>query len=190
MPQEVLQKLLDGNSRFVAGTPERPRQNMKRRAEIAEAQHPEAIVVACSDSRVAPEILFDQGLGDLFVIRTAGEVCDHVALASIEYAAEHLGSSLILVLGHKRCGAVKATCDGGDHHGHLSQLINAMRNAVENARGQAGDLLDNAVKENVKNVVKQLKTSEPILAKMVNDGKLEVVGAYYDLDSGAVSLVE
>ena len=190
MENSVLQKLLDGNSRFVAGSPDRPRQSAKRRAEIAEHQHPEAIIVSCSDSRVPPEIIFDQGLGDLFVIRTAGKMIDNAALASAEYAALHLHVPLIVILGHKRCGAVKAAVDGGDHHGHLTQLVNAMQSAVENARSQEGDLLDNAVKENVKNVVKQLKTSEPILVEMVNGGKLEVVGAYYDLDTGAVSLVQ
>lgn len=190
MPNQTLQKLLDGNSRFVAGTPERPRQNLKRRAEIAEHQAPEAIILSCSDSRVAPEILFDQGLGDLFVIRTAGQVVDNVPLASIEYGAEHLKVPLIIVLGHKRCGAVKATVDGGELPGHLHSLTFPIKAAVETVKSHDGDLLDNAIKANVRLIVKQLQNSEPILSHLVKDNKLTVVGAYYDLDTGAVSLVE
>lgn len=190
MVKEILQKLLDGNTRFVAGTPERPRQNIKRRAEISEHQTPEAIILSCSDSRVAPEILFDQGLGDLFVIRTAGQVIDNAVLGSIEYGAEHLHVSLIVVLGHKRCGAVKAACAGGDLPGHLNSLTFPIKAAIENAKKQAGDLLDNSVKENVRSIVKQLQNSEPILSHLVSENKLTIVGAYYDLDSGAISMVE
>lgn len=190
MANQTLQKLLDGNSRFVAGTSDHPRQNLKRRAAIAEHQTPEAIIVSCSDSRVAPEIIFDQGLGDLFVVRTAGQVIDNVALASIEYGAEHLHAPLLVVLGHKRCGAVQAAVDGGNLTGHLSSLTQPIKAAVETAKTQSGDLLDNSVKENVHLIIKQLQNSEPILSHLVKDNKLTIVGAYYDLDTGAVSLVE
>lgn len=190
MSKEIIQKLLDGNSRFAAGTAVKPNQNQKRRSELTSAQHPEAIVLSCSDSRVAPEIIFDQGLGDLFIIRTAGHVIDDIALASIEYAAEHLHVSVIIVLGHKSCGAVKATIDGHELPGHLNSLTKAIAPAVESALNQDGDLFENAIKNNIKDTVAKLKSSEPILAELVKNNKLTVVGAYYDLDSGAVSIVE
>ncbi|MDP1709438.1 MAG: carbonic anhydrase [Candidatus Komeilibacteria bacterium] len=190
MNNETMQKLLDGNSRFAAGTAIKPNQNQKRRAELVQAQHPEAIIVSCSDSRVSPEIIFDQGLGDLFVVRTAGHVIDDAVLASIEYAAEHLHTQLIVVLGHKNCGAVKATIDGGELPGHLGGLTKAIANAVETALTQDGDLFVNAVTANINTVVKQLKSSEPILAELVKNNKLDIVGACYDLESGVVGLVE
>lgn len=186
---QTLTELLAGNQRFVSGQAQHPRQDATRRTEVAVGQKPKAIIIACSDSRVAPEIIFDQGLGDLFVVRTAGQVTDDVALASIEYAVEHLGTGLIIVLGHKRCGAVQAAVDGGEAHGHLNALIDKIKPAVEQAKTMPGDLVDNAVRANITMTVGKLKASEPVIAQAIKTNTLQVVGAYYDLDTGAVSVL-
>ena len=184
--QTALQWVKFGNERHMAGRYVHWHQSAERRGEVAGAQHPHAIVVACSDSRVPPEILFDQGLGDLFVVRVAGNVVGDHELASIEYAAEHLGVPLVIVLGHQRCGAVAAAVKGGDMPGHLGSLISALAPAVSRTKGIEGDRVDNTVHSNVRLVVDAIRTSEPVLSHMVNSGKLEVVGAYYSLDTGEV----
>jgi carbonic anhydrase len=181
-----LQALIDGNQRFASGHPLHQNQDAQRRSDVAGGQHPFAIVVGCSDSRVPPEIIFDQGLGDLFVVRVAGNIVNDQALGSIEYAVEHLGAHVIVVLGHDGCGAVKAAVDGGDMPGHLGSVTAAIAPAVETARHDPGDLLDNAINENVLRVVNQIKTSEPILSHDVEAGNLTVVGARYELSSGTV----
>jgi carbonic anhydrase len=186
---EALTKLMDGNRRFVAGRHENSSRSPQRRAELAQSQKPFAIVVSCSDSRVGPEVVFDQGLGDIFVIRTAGEVLDAPGLGSIEYAVEHLGSPLIVVLGHQRCGAVVAAVAGDKAPGHIDALVKAIRPAVVETKGKPGDHVDNAVRANVSRVVRQLKNSQPILAEFSHAGKVRIVGAYYDLDSGVVAMV-
>lgn len=190
-PETSLQKLIEGNNRYVLDKSEKPRQNSARRSETAESQHPFAIVVTCSDSRVPPEILFDQGIGDLFIIRTAGNVIDSAAIGSIEYAAEHLGVQLIVVLGHERCGAVSAAVKGGEAPGQISTLVKYIEPAVEKAKHiKTGGLIDNAINENVSNTVEKIAESEPILKELREKGKLKVTGAYYDLDSGAVQFFE
>lgn len=186
---ESLQKLIAGNQRFVESKMFHSNQSAERRDEVAKEQHPIAVIVSCSDSRVPPEILFDQGLGDLFVIRSAGNLVDDIGLGSIEYAAEHLGVQLIIVLGHERCGAVSAAVQGGEAPGHIAKLIEEINPAVEKAKKQSGDLLDNAVLSNIKIVVEQLQNSEPILKEFVHDKKLNIVGARYDLDDGVVTIV-
>ncbi len=186
--EEALAKLLQGNKRYVAGKPLHPNHAAKRRAQVANGQQPFAIIVSCSDSRVPPEVLFDQGLGDLFVVRSAGHVVDDFALGSIEYAVEHLGTKLIVVLGHERCGAVDATVKGGEAPGHIKSVVEAIRPAVAKARGKHGDVLCNAVKSNVKMVAEKIKASGSILAEPIEDGLLKVVGAYYDLDTGTVEM--
>lgn len=186
---EALRKLLEGNKRYAAEAAVNPDHDAACRTRVAKGQAPFAIVLGCSDSRVAPEVLFDQGMGDLFVVRTAGQVADDVALGSIEYAAEHLGAPLVVVLGHERCGAVKATADGGEAPGHIEALVKAIRPSVEKVKGKEGDLAENAMVANVEATVEQLKASKPILAKLVEEGKLKVVGARYDLDTGEVTLL-
>lgn len=183
------QQLMAGNQRYVAGAPTRTHQDAARRSEVATGQRPLAVVVGCADSRVPPELLFDQGLGDLFVVRVAGEVVDDAALGSIEYAAEHLGTGLIVVLGHERCGAVGAAVAGGEAPGHLSALVDAIAPAVAAARGEPGDLGENAMRMHASLVAKSLAASEPILAERVREGKLKVVAARYDLDDGTVTLL-
>jgi carbonic anhydrase len=155
---------------------------------IAAGQHPFAIILGCADSRVPPEIIFDQGLGDLFVIRVAGNILDDAILGSIEYAVEELGTALVLVLGHERCGAVAATVKHAEVVGHISTLINAIQPAVDRAKNKPGDLLDNAVRANIELVVAQLKSSMPV-ADLVLKNKLTVVGAQYNLKCGSVDLI-
>jgi carbonic anhydrase len=180
---EALEKLLAGNRRYLSGLPASRFGTAARRKEIAEHQHPFAVVVCCSDSRVGPEVVFDQGIGDIFVIRTAGEIVDDVGLGSIEYAVDHLGVPLVVVLGHERCGAVAATLKGGEAPGHIGALIKAIEPAVAESKGASGDQLDNAVRAQVRAVVRQLKSAELLR-------KAEVVGARYDLDTGVVEVID
>ncbi len=184
--KQALQKLFEGNTRFVASHALHPNQTAKRRSELTAGQHPFAVVVGCADSRVPPEIIFDQGLGDLFVIRVAGNIVDDVVLGSIEYAVEHLGVPLVMVLGHESCGAVTASIQGGEPHGHIGSIVKAIQPAVEQAKEQSGDLLVNAIQTNVARVVEHIKTVAPILSQAVKEEKVQVVGGYYNLDTGEV----
>jgi carbonic anhydrase len=186
---EALARLTEGNRRYRSGKPRRRHRDPRRRNEVASAQHPIAAVLGCADSRVPPEIVFDQGLGDLFVVREAGNVADDHGLASLEYAVEHLGVRLIVVLGHERCGAVSAAVSGSTAHGHLETLLDALRPAVVHAKAQPGDPVDNGVRANVARVVEDLRASKPVLASKVHDGSLKVVGARYDLETGAAELL-
>lgn len=185
-----LDKLVQGNERFASGAPTHFHETLERRGEIAKGQHPFAVVVGCSDSRVPPELVFDQGLGDLFVVRTAGEVLGDGALGSIEYAVEHLGCELVVVLGHERCGAVGAVVQGGELPGHLSSFTPAILPVIAEAKKKGGDVLDNAVRAHAQRVVRQLAECEPILSEYVHLGKLQIVGARYDLDTGVVEFFE
>jgi carbonic anhydrase len=189
-PKEANECLIEGNRRFVAGHEQHPHQDPARRTELANTQHPFAVILGCADSRADPEVLFDQGLGDLFVVREAGNVIDDHTLGSIEYAAEHLHSPLIVVLGHERCGAVAAARDTiaakGHAEGHIESLVEAIRPAVESTTGQDADA---TCKANIRNVVRALKASQPLLEQMVEKGEVAVVGAYYDLDTGVVTFL-
>lgn len=191
-PDAALQQLLDGNARFVSGKLEHPDRSTERVAALAAGQHPIAVVLGCSDSRVPPEIVFDAGLGELFVVRVAGNTADAAGVGSIEYAVEHLGAPLIVVLGHGKCGAVKAAVDTVETRvepaGHLGAVVDPIKPAVEKVLDRGGDVLDNAVHENVSEVVEHLKTSEPVLANEVHEGHVKIVGAYYDLSTGKVTV--
>ena len=184
------QKLVEGNKRFVSSQMIHPNSTSEIRTELAKGQHPFAVIVSCSDSRVPPEVVFDQGLGDLFVIRTAGEVVDDIAIASIEYAVEHLGTKLIVVMGHQKCGAVDAAIKGKKLTPSLNKLMAAIAPAVVEAKKQNGNLLYNAIHENVNRIVKQLSTSKPVLEEFVHEHKLSVIGAYYNLNSGVVDFLK
>ena len=213
-PAEAISRLKEGNARYTSGN-EHPHESAEerrymatnsyenagmiflgrtaaqateRRAELTKSQHPFAVVVGCSDSRVPPELVFDEGLGDLFVIRVAGNVIDDHALGSIEYAVDHLAVRLVVVLGHQRCGAVKAAKETiaakGQAPGHIQSLVTAIQPAVEaTAKGD----LEATVRENVKNVVQALRSSAPLLKGKVDSGEIKVVGAYYNLDTGSVA---
>lgn len=186
---EALKILSEGNKRYVVGKFIRPHQTSVRRAELIEGQHPFAIVLSCSDSRIPVELVFDQGVGDIFVVRNAGNIADDVALASIEYAAAHLHVSLAVVLGHGSCGAVTATASGGELEGHLPAIASAIRPAVDKAKTQQGDLVNNAARANAVMVAEQLRTSKPVLSELVKSRKLTIVAAFYDIKSGKVEFI-
>src|SRR3989475_10187529 len=217
-PDEAVSRLKEGNGRYSSGKAQHPHESSeerayiatdsyenagvtflgmtaaeaaKRRAELTKSQHPFATIVSCSDSRVPPEIVFDQGLGDLFVLRVAGNVIDDHSLGSIEYAVDHLAVRLIVVLGHQRCGAVKAAKEtiaaNGKAPGHIESLVTAIQPAVEAT--VHGDL-EATVKANVKDVVQALRSSAPVLKPKVDSGELRVLGAYYSLNTGAVAFLD
>jgi len=183
---DVLAELKAGNEHHATKHYQHPHQTAARQRELTTTQHPHATILSCADSRVAPEIVFDQGLGDLFDVRVAGNIAGDAEIASIEYAADHLGVPVLVVLGHQRCGAVTAATEPGEAPGHLPVLIAAIRPAVEQARGMPGDTIDNAVRINVENVVRQLTGSQPVLAGLTAAGRLQVVGAVYSLDTGKI----
>jgi carbonic anhydrase len=217
-PAEAISRLKEGNGRFTAGNPQHPHESVderkymaansyenagiislgmtseqatKRRAELAKSQHPFAIILSCSDSRVPPEIVFDEGLGDLFIVRVAGNVLNDEGLGSIEYAVDILGARLIVVLGHQSCGAVdaamKTVAAKGKAPGHIQSLVTAIKPVVDST--PKGDL-DTTIKANVKHVVDALRSSTPILKARVDSGDVQVIGGYYTLDTGAVTFFE
>ncbi|WP_152050259.1 carbonic anhydrase [Tautonia marina] len=197
-PDAVLAKLMEGNRRFVNGTPSLlSRRRPEDFAQLAEGQAPSAIIVACADSRVPPELVFDQGVGDLFVVRVAG---NHVTgsgpivQGSIEFAVAVLGARLILVLGHDKCGAVEGAIARSESDeplpGSIDALVKIIKPAVADAEGKPGDRLDNVIQANIRRCVGSLKTSGPILPELVESGELKVVGGLYRLRSGTVDLLD
>jgi len=192
---EVIRRLLEGNHRFVKGETTNPRRSPGDFRALAEGQQPMAVIVGCADSRVPPELLFDQGVGDLFVIRVAGNVVSGAGppvKGSIEYGVAELGASLVMVLGHSECGAVKAAIkhinDREPLPGALGLLVNSIRPAVVKSKGMPGDALDNAIRANVGIGVEKLRSLQPIVAPAVKRGRVKVVGAVYDLRTGGVRL--
>jgi carbonic anhydrase len=193
---EVLRSLLEGNERFVRGQVEGPRRRPEDFAPLAEGQYPSAVIVSCADSRVPPEIVFDQGVGDLFVVRVAGNVVANAGVlvkGSIEYGVAELGAPLVMVLGHTACGAVKAAIKHIEDHdalpGSIGGLVAALKPVVARVKGQPGDLLDQAIRANVQAGVARLKALSPIVAPAVRAGRVKVVGGVSDLKSGIVSVI-
>ena len=217
-PAEAISRLKEGNGRFTAGNPQHPHESVdernyiaansyenagtmslgmtseqaaKRRAELAKSQHPFAIILSCSDSRVPPEIVFDEGLGDLFIVRVAGNLLNDEGLGSIEYGVDILGARLIVVLGHGSCGAVdaamKTIAAKGKAPGHIQSLVTAIKPVVDST--PKGDL-DTMIKANVKHVADALRSSTPILKARVESGDVQVMGGYYTLDTGAVTFLD
>lgn len=194
---EARKKLIAGNERFIAGKPDNKDISAYRRRELAEnGQHPFALIVCCSDSRVPPEILFDQGLGELFVVRTAGNVVDDIGMGSIEYGAEHLHIPLVVVLGHENCGAVKATVDsglasidanGGEVHGCIHAVVSKIDKARLKVAG-AADPYTACEDENIRNVVEEIR-SNSVIAGLLEERKLEIVGAKYGITDGRVTFM-
>ena len=184
---EGLVLLKEGNDRYVRHEATHPDQTPERLAALTSGQHPFAIILSCSDSRVPPEIVFDQGLGDLFVIREAGNTLNDVVLGSIEYAVEHLGSPLIVVMGHEKCGAVTAAMSGHAEGGHIPALTKPISPVIVEAKKMPGDPVQNAVLLNARRVAKQLSQSGPFLNQGVTSGKLTIVTAVYDVTSGKVT---
>jgi carbonic anhydrase len=186
--QEIWTELMQGNERFVSGK-SKHWDLVTLRDSLATSQHPKAIVLACSDSRVAPELIFDQNLGDLFVVRSAGNIADAIGVGSIEYAAEHLGSTVLIVMGHTKCGAVTAACSGEKMPtANLQAIVDKIDPAVQKSKASAGGdaLVEAAIKENVHQSAKDLLASSPVLRHFVDEGKLTVFEAEYQLDSGKV----
>jgi carbonic anhydrase len=190
-PAEAISKLKEGNGRYTSGSLQHPGQTTERRTELAKTQYPFAAILCCSDSRVPPEVVFDQGLGDLFIVRVAGNVINNEGLGSLEYTVDHLGTRLILVLGHQRCGAVDAARETiaakGKAPGHIQSLVTAIKPAVD---ATAKEDLDATIKANVKHVVDSVRSSSPILKAAVDSGKIQVIGGYYSLDTGAVTFLD
>ena len=185
--ESVLAELKSGNGRHVKHRYQHPHETVERMRQLVTGQHPHAEILSCSDSRVPPEIVFDQGLGDLFIVRVAGNVATDTELGSLEYGAEHLHIPLVVVLGHESCGAVTAAVQGGPPEGHIAALVDLIKPAVEKTRGTSGDPVANAVRMNVELVVKQLRSSTPILSELVAHGKLRIVGAVYSIETGSVT---
>lgn len=188
---DPFKRLMDGNARFVSGKPANPDQDRVRRTEVAKGQKPFAMILSCADSRVPPEILFDQGLGDLFVVRVAGNIADSHALGSLEYGAQVLGARFLMVLGHEYCGAVDAAVKGGKVGGNIDSIIDAITPPASRAKADPDktDLLNRAIAENVREVLSAINQRSPALTAMAARGDLKIVGAHYDLDSGEVTPV-
>ena len=187
---KALAKLMSGNQRYVQQHQRHPDQSLTHRKELLSGQHPFAVILGCADSRVSPELLFDQGLGDLFVIRVAGNLVDDAVLGSIEYAVEHLGTKLIMVLGHEKCGAISAAVEGGTAPGHISALIAAIQPSVQASSTEPGDKIHNCVVANARRVAQQVRESEPLMRDAVEKHGVKVIAADYALDSGKVSLLD
>lgn len=183
---EALKMLKEGNSRFINDELKHPHLDQQRRKMLTEGQAPHTVILACSDSRVIPDVIFDQGLGDLFVIRVAGNVAKDKVLGSIEYAVQHLGSKLVVVLGHEKCGAVTAALEPAEVEGHVGIILEEIKPAVFMARQQEGDLLENAIKNNVRIMRERVNDSLPILNKAVREQGVKVVSGYYRLETGEV----
>jgi carbonic anhydrase len=200
---EALKKLMDGNARFVESKMTAGALcDVAAREKLAKGQKPYAIVLSCSDSRVPPELIFDQGLGEIFVVRDAGNVTDQIVLGSIEYAAEHIGSPLIVVLGHERCGAVTATVDAnGKGEGNIGAIVKAIAPALKKVKAECkkhkecdrkdkAKLIECVVDMNARMVAANLVKQSKVIAELVKEGKVRIVAAKYDLDDGKVTLFE
>lgn len=180
--------------RFASGHPVHPDETLEHLRQLKKGQHPFAIVVSCSDSRVPPELIFDQGLGDIFSIRTAGNIIGDYELGSIEYAVEHLGCKLIVVLGHENCGAIDAFLNHGHEktNDHIQNIVDYIASEEEEKEllGHDQISLDMAVKANVLHGIHFLRASNPVLQPLIQNGDLKVVGGLYDLDSGHIDWIE
>lgn len=188
-PDEALNKLMEGNQRFIKGKSAAPNRSMDRLREVAKGQKPYAAFLSCADSRVPVEILFDQGFGDMFVCRVAGGTTTAEETGSLEYGAAVLGAKVLMVLGHEYCGAVKAELAGEEVPGSIAAVLEQVRPAVAMVKDKkAKGALDEAIANNVRLQVAKLKES-PVLSALVKEGKLKIVGAVYDLDEGKVNLL-
>ncbi|PSF37862.1 carbonate dehydratase [Aphanothece hegewaldii CCALA 016] len=188
-PDEALKRLMDGNERFINEKRISPNQTRERIIEVSESQAPFAALLSCADSRVPSEIVFDQGLGDLFVCRIAGNIATSEEIGSLEFGTMILGAKVLMVMGHARCGAVKAAIEGGRFPGRIGSLISSLRVGVERAQRMPGtNKLQNAVEANVLYQVEILKDSA-IMGELIDKNQLKIVGAYYDLSTGKVNML-
>lgn len=193
-PAQAWKELSAGNERFVAGTPAHPNQDVNRRHSLQEGQQPFATVFGCGDSRVASEVIFDQGLGDLFVVRTAGHVVDPAVLGSIEFASEVLGVPLLVVLGHDSCGAVRAAIEHLDDatmpSGYLRDIVERVTPSVISARAGGATTTDEIEAEHVRQTIRLIVERSQATHVAVREGRLAVVGLVYDLSDGRASVVD
>lgn len=197
-PDQALARLKEGNRRFVNDQPLQPDISSKRRMALAQSQAPFAAIVACADSRAGPEQLFGAGLGELFVVRTAGNYVDTAGMGSIEFGVGSLGAKLVVVLGHERCGAVKAAASvvkaNAKLPGSLGPMVEPIIPAVLQAKSEhheGGDLIEDSCRIHIKRVVENLRTTtSPVMAELVKSGTVKIVGAYYDLDTGTVDFFD
>lgn len=188
--QEALKKLTDGNQRFVKSHQKHPDSSKKRRHEMLKGQHPFVVILSCSDSRVPPEIIFDQGLGDIFEIRNAGNVLDEHVIGSIEYAVMHCGVKLIVIMGHQDCGAIAATLSGKSETKYIKSLEDSIQPAVENCKKDGLEVnSDNVVKAHVMQDIEELMTQDTDLVKYMKENDVLIIPAYYHLDSGKVDFL-
>lgn len=185
-PQNALTRLLEGNERYTTDKLQHPNRGKEARDAVVAGQTPFATILSCSDSRVSPEIVFDQGIGDLFIVRVAGNVIGPIEQESIDYASIYLGSSLILVLGHEKCGAVQAVLNGTTKD--IETVAALITPAVKEAKEGQEPIWENAIKDNVLNMVRQLKANT-VIAELMKNNKLDVVGGYYSLSSGKIQLL-
>ncbi len=188
LPAVALQMLIAGNARFVSRLRQDPNQDLARVTEVAETQKPFAAILGCADSRFPAEIIFDRGIGDLFVCRVAGNVATPEEKGSLEFGTLVLGAKVIMVVGHERCGAVKAAVAGSPVPGQIGSLIDAIKPAAESTRLLPGDRVENAVKANIVLQANRVKESA-VISQLILQGKLLVVGGYYDLDTGAITII-
>jgi len=186
---KAIDRLMAGNRRYVTAKQIHPNQMPERRAELIDGQRPFAVILGCADSRVPPEIIFDQGLGDLFVVRVAGNVVSEVVMESIEYAATHLHTPLVMVLGHSQCGAITATVASDKSEENQSTLYTILRPSVDKARRRPGNLVNNAAKINAKMASRNLERNGSVFSDLVNTHKLKIVAAYYHLETGVVEIL-
>lgn len=188
--QEALQKLIDGNERFVTLKEKHPDDTKERRKEMLKGQHPFVAILSCSDSRVPPELIFDQGLGDIFEIRNAGNVLDEHVIGSIEYAVMHCGVKLIVIMGHQDCGAINATLSGKSETKYIKSLEDSIQPAIEECKKHGHEVnSDNVVKEHVIQDINELMTQDTDLVKYMKENNVIIVPAYYHLDSGKVEFL-
>lgn len=188
-PNEAVRLLLDGNQRFIAQKRKYPDQSLEHLRLVAKAQYPFAAILGCADSRVPAEIIFDQGLGDLFVVRVAGNVVSDTVIGSLEYSTTVLGSQLIMILGHKRCGAVAEAIKNEPLPGRIGLIIEGIKPSIERVKLRTGDNIQNAVIANIQYQAEKLQESSTILANLLDEGKLKIVGACYDIDTGKVNII-
>jgi carbonic anhydrase len=187
-PEAALEKLTQGNERFVQGKRQNPNQDLVRLTEVAAGQKPFAAILSCADSRVPSELVFDQGLGDLFVVRVAGNVATPEEIGSLEFGTLVLGAKVLLVMGHERCGAVDAAIKNAQVPGQIGTILDSISPAVGRVPENVSDRLTEVCKANVLLQIERLNAS-PVLSQLVEEGKLKIVGAYYDLDTGSATLV-
>ncbi|MDZ8187894.1 MAG: carbonic anhydrase [Nostoc sp. ChiSLP02] len=186
---EAIRRLLNGNQRFVLQESKCGDRSLERLRLVAKAQYPFAAILGCADSRVPAEIVFDQGLGDLFVVRVAGNVASDSAIGSLEYSTAVLGSQLIVVLGHKRCGAVIEAIKDEPLPGRIGFIVEGIKPALANTKLTTDSTSDDAVKANIKYQVQKLQENSTLLAKLAREGKLKIIGACYDIDTGKVNMI-